>query len=238
MKLSVVIPTWNESTNLAATLAALPAGAEVVVVDGGSADGTIEIARRSGARVLACEPGRARQMNRGARETQGDTLLFLHADAVLGPGALPAIERALADPAVVGGFFQLRILRSRLALRFAAGGSNFRARALQMPYGDQGLLLRRSAFEEVGGFPDVPFLEDVLLIRMLRRKGRLAPLDVTLSTGDRHWRELGVLGTALLDWTMVGLYFFGVSPSTLAPRYFRWRTPRGGSRIEPAPQTD
>jgi rSAM/selenodomain-associated transferase 2 len=238
MDLSVVIPTWNEASSLAATLAALPAGSEVVVVDGGSVDGTSEIARRSGARVVACEPGRARQMNRGARETQGDTLLFLHADAVLGPGASDAIERALADPAVVGGFFQLRILSSRLALRLAAAGSNFRARALQMPYGDQGLLLRRSAFEELGGFPDVPFLEDVLLIRMLRRKGRLALLDVTLSTGDRHWRELGVLGTALLDWAMVGLYFARVSPLTLAPHYFRLRSPGGGRRIQPAPQTD
>ncbi len=238
MKLSVVIPTWNESTNLGATLAALPAGTEVVVVDGGSDDGTTEIARRSGARVVACEPGRARQMNRGARETQGDTLLFLHADAVLGPAALAAIERSLADPLVVGGFFQLRIESPRLLLRLAAAGSNFRARILQMPYGDQGLLVRRLVFEELGGFPDVLFLEDVLLIRMLRRKGRLAPVGVTLSTGDRHWEELGVLGTALLDWTMVGLHFAGVSPSTLAPHYFRWRSPGEGRRIQPAPQID
>ncbi len=226
MKLSVVIPTWNEAQNLAATLDSLPERAEVVVADGGSVDGTAEIARRSGARVLDCEPGRARQMNRGARETRGDTLLFLHADAVLGPGAAEAIERALADPEVVGGFFRLRIRSSKAALRLAAIGSRLRARALRMPYGDQGLFLRRSVYEEIGGFPDVPFLEDVALIRMVRRKGRLAPLEVTLSTGDRHWRELGVVLTTLLDWTTVGLYFAGVSPSTLAPQYFRWRAPQ------------
>jgi rSAM/selenodomain-associated transferase 2 len=238
MKLSVVIPAWNEASNLAATLEALPGRAEVVVVDGGSVDGTVAIARRSGARVVSCEPGRARQMNRGARETRGDALLFLHADAVLGAGAPEAMEEALVDPAVVGGFFRLRIRSPRTAVRLAAYGSNARARALRLPYGDQGLLVRRSVYEEVGGFPDVPFLEDVSLIRLLRRAGRLAPIHVTLSTGDRHWRELGVLGTALLDWTMVGLYFAGVSPSTLAPHYSRWRSLHRARGIEPAPQTD
>jgi len=238
MKLSVVIPTWNESENLAATLGALPEPAEVVVADGGSVDGTLEIARRSGAHVLACEPGRARQMNRGALETKGDTLLFLHADAALGAGATEAIESALTDPAVVGGFFRLYIRSPRAALKLAAIGSNLRARALRLPYGDQGLFVRRSVYEEIGGFPDVPFLEDVALIRILRRKGRLTPLDVALSTGDRHWRGLGVLATALLDWTMVGLYFAGVPPEALAPHYFRWRAQERGRRIEPAPQTD
>jgi hypothetical protein len=226
MHLSVVIPAWNEAENLAPVLEAIPRGAEVVVVDGGSSDATVEIARRSGARVLVSEPGRARQMNRGARECAGDTLLFLHADAVLAPGAADAMERALADPAVVGGFFRLRIESSRLALRLAALGSNLRARALLLPYGDQGIFLRRSVFDQLGGFPDVPFLEDVALIRLVRGRGRLAPLDVTLVTGDRHWRALGVLPTTLLDWTAVGLYFAGVSPSTLAPSYFRWRAPQ------------
>jgi hypothetical protein len=133
------------------------------------------------------------------------------------------MESALSDPAVAGGFFRLRIRSPRAALRLAAFGSNFRARALRLPYGDQGLFLRRSIYEEVGGFPDVPFLEDVALIRMLRRKGRLRSLPVTISTGDRHWRALGILRTTLLDWTMVGLYCAGVSPSTLAAQYFRRR---------------
>jgi rSAM/selenodomain-associated transferase 2 len=238
MKLSVVVPTWNESDNLAATLRALPEGAEVVVADGGSADGTVDIARRSGARVVVCGQGRARQMNLGARETRGEVLLFLHADAVLGAGAGEAIELAFADPAVVGGFFRLRIRSPKAALKLAAAGSNLRARALRMPYGDQGLFLRRLVYEELGGFPDVPFLEDVALIRMLRKRGRLAPVPVPLSTGDRHWRELGVLGTTLLDWTMVALYFAGVSPAALASRYSRWRSPERARRIDHAPQTD
>jgi rSAM/selenodomain-associated transferase 2 len=238
MKLSVVIPTWNEASNLAPTLGALPEGAEVVVADGGSVDGTLDIARRWGARIVACEQGRARQMNCGARETEGDTLLFLHADAALGAGAGEAIESALSDPAVVGGFFRLRIRTARVTLRLAAAGSNLRARALRMPYGDQGLFLRRSVYEELGGFPDVPFLEDVALIRRVRTKGRLAAVPVSLSTGDRHWSELGIPGTTLLDWTMVGLYFAGVSPATLASHYSRWRSPERGRRIDHAPQTD
>jgi rSAM/selenodomain-associated transferase 2 len=224
MKLSVVIPTWNEGENLSATLASLPKGAEVIVADGGSRDSTLEIARRAQARVLSCEPGRARQMNLGARESNGDVLLFLHADAVLDPGAGAAIERALSGPGVVGGFFRLRIASPRLTLRLAALGSNLRARLFRMPYGDQGLALPRHTYEEVGGFPEVPFLEDVSLIRMLRRKGRIVALDATLSTGDRHWRDLGLLRTTLLDWAMVSLYFLGVSPATLASPYFRLRS--------------
>jgi rSAM/selenodomain-associated transferase 2 len=224
MKLSVVIPTWNEAENLEATLASLPAGAEVIVADGGSRDGTLEIARRARARVVSCIQGRARQMNRGAEESHGDLLLFLHADAVLEPGAGAAIERALSQPGVAGGFFHLRIASPRLLLRIAARGSNLRARLLRMPYGDQGLAVRRHTYEEVGGFPEVPFLEDVSLIRMLRRKGRLVALDATLSTGDRHWRDLGILRTTLLDWAMVSLYFLGVSPETLAAPYSRLRS--------------
>ncbi|HEY7820203.1 MAG TPA: TIGR04283 family arsenosugar biosynthesis glycosyltransferase [Vicinamibacteria bacterium] len=223
MKLSVVVPTWNEAFNLEATLRALPRNAEVLIVDGGSADGTVEIARRAGARVLTCPKGRARQMHAGALEARGDTLLFLHADAVLEPGADEAMEEAFSDPSVIGGFFQLRIRSERLVLRVIALGSNLRARLLRLPYGDQGLFLRRSVYEQAGGFPDLPFLEDVALIRMVRRKGRLRQLPVAVSTGDRHWRELGILRTTLLDWTMVGLYCAGVSPSTLAPQYFRRR---------------
>jgi rSAM/selenodomain-associated transferase 2 len=238
MKLSVVIPTWNESENLAATLGALPRDSQVIVADGGSADGTIEIARRFGARVVDCGRGRALQMNSGAREAEGDTLLFLHADAVLEAGAGDAISKALSDPSVVGGSFRLRIRSSRPSLALVAFGSNLRARALGMPYGDQGLFVRREVFDDLGGFPALPFLEDVAFMRSLKRRGRLVPLDVSVSTGDRHWRELGVLLKTLLNWTMVGLYLAGVSPERLAPHYFRWRARGRRPRIAAAPQPD
>lgn len=223
MNLSVVIPTWNEASNLSVALGALGATTEVVVADGGSADATTEIAREAGARVVSCERGRARQMNRGAEVATGDAILFLHADARLDSGWDEAMRAALRDRAVVGGSFRLRVRSSGLALRLVALGSNLRARYLGMPYGDQGIFVRRSAFCDVGGFPDVPFLEDVLLIRKLRRLGRLRQAEVYLVTGPRHWEELGVLRTTLLNWAMVAAYLGGASPEALWPYYRRFR---------------
>jgi rSAM/selenodomain-associated transferase 2 len=225
MKLSIVIPTWNEAGNLGRTLAVLPEEAEVIVADGGSTDGTKQIAEEAEARFLVAPRGRASQMNRGAAAAGGDVLLFLHAAGVLGEGAHSAIEEALAPPGVVGGSFRLRIESPSLLLRLAAHGSNFRAGALGMPYGDQGLFVTRDAFDAVSGFPDVPFLEDVGMARKLKKIGRLARLDVPVQTSARHWQERGVLGTALLDWTMVVLYALGVDPRTLAPHYYKQAQP-------------
>ena len=225
MKLSIVIPTWNEAGNLGRTLAACPEGAEVTVVDGGSSDGTQRVAEEARARFLVAPRGRAVQMNRGAAAAGGDVLLFLHADAVLGEGAHAAIEDVLTRPGVVGGSFRLRIESPSLLLRLAARGSNFRAGALGLPYGDQGLFVTRDAFEAVSGFPDVPFLEDVSMVRKLKKIGRLARLDVPVHTSARHWEERGVLGTALLDWTMVALYALGVDPRTLALHYYKHPQP-------------
>jgi rSAM/selenodomain-associated transferase 2 len=232
MKLSIILPVWNEAQILASTLAALPEDAETVVVDGGSTDGTRAVASSAGALVAGSERGRSRQMNLGAKVSRGDVLLFLHADGILGPGAYRAIGEALSSPEVVGGSFRLRIGGGRRSLAVVALGSNARARYLGMPYGDQALFLRRSAFESVGGFPDVPFLEDVELVRRLRRLGRLVQVDETVTTGSRHWEPLGALGTTLLNWSMVALYLMGVSPSRLAPVYRRCRS--GGESAGPA----
>jgi rSAM/selenodomain-associated transferase 2 len=235
MPLSIIIPTWNEAEVLGATLDSLPKGAEVVVADGGSADGTTDVAKQRGARVVTCERGRARQMNRGAREATGDTLLFLHADGVLEESAAESIERAFRDPAVAAASFRLRIRNPGAALALVVLVSNSRARYLGTPYGDQGLVLRRSTFDRAGGFPEIPFLEDVALVRKLRHCGRLAQLDSFIETGDRHWRELGVFTTTLLNWTMVTLYFAGVSAERLAPFYFGRRS--SGTSL-PAAQPD
>jgi rSAM/selenodomain-associated transferase 2 len=235
MRLSIIIPTWNEAEVLGATLDSLPKEAEVVLADGGSVDGTIDIARRRGARVVHCERGRARQMNRGAGEATGDTLLFLHADGVLGEKAAEAIDVALRDPSVAAASFRLRIRNPGAALSLVVLVSNARARYLGMPYGDQGLAIRRSTFEELEGFPEIPFLEDVAFVRKLKRKGRPLQLDSFIETGDRHWRELGVLATTLLNWTMVALYLSGVSAERLAPHYFGRRSSQNSV---PAAQPD
>ncbi|HSF15711.1 MAG TPA: TIGR04283 family arsenosugar biosynthesis glycosyltransferase [Vicinamibacteria bacterium] len=221
VKLSVIVPTFNEADNLARTLDSLTLDAEVVVSDGESRDETVAIAVSRGARVVTGSRSRARQMNRGASASSGDVLIFVHADCVLASDAGLAIRTALADARVVAGSFRLVIRQAGPMLRLVALGSNFRSRYLKTPYGDQGLFVRRETFEAVGGFRDLPFLEDLAMVRELKRCGRLVALDAPIVTGTRHWDRLGPLPTTLLNWSMVSLYLAGVSPEKLEPVYRR-----------------
>ncbi len=229
MKLTVIVPTLNEAAHLGASLASLPREAEVIVADGGSTDATISIATRCGAHVITGSRGRARQMNRGADAGGGDTLLFLHADCTLGPNALNQIQTALADDDVVGGSFRMSIRGASWGLRWIAATSNARARYLRTPYGDQALFVRRSAFKKIGGFPEIAFMEDVALVRKLRRLGKLVRVDETVTTGARHWQRLGSVRTTLLNWSMVTLYLLGVPVERLEPYYRRLRATRSKS---------
>jgi rSAM/selenodomain-associated transferase 2 len=223
MKLSIIIPTLDEEANLPHSLSALPSEAEVIVVDGLSRDRTREIALQWGARVIESRPGRGAQMNVGAGHSSGDVLLFLHADCVLGPRAAGLVEKALHRPGVVGGSFRLHIDHPGWGYRLVAFGSNLRARLFGLPYGDQALFVRRSDFDAIGGFPEDPLMEDVVLVRRLRQRGKLVAIDETVTTGPRHWQHLGPLLTTLLNWTTVSLYFLGISPARLAPWYHRLR---------------
>ena len=241
MKLTVIVPTLDEAAHLAASLSSLPREADVVVCDGGSIDETISIATRSGARVVTGSRGRALQMNRGADAARGDTLLFLHADCTLGPDAYHQIQTALDNndgDDVVGGSFRMSIRDASWGLRWIAATSNARARYLHTPYGDQAIFVRRSAFEKLGGFPDIPFMEDVALVRKLKRLGKLVCVDETVTTGARHWKQLGPVRTTLLNWSMVALYLLGIPAERLEPYYHRWRTPLSTSKSEKVqPQT-
>lgn len=223
MELSVIIPTRDEEAYLPRSLAALPPGAEVIVVDGQSRDRTREIARQSGARVAQSQRGRGAQMNAGAGHAKGDVLLFLHVDCVLGPRATELMEDALRKPGIVGGSFRLHIDHPGWGYRLVALGSNLRARLLGLPYGDQALFVRRADFDAIGGYPEDPLLEDVVLVRRLRQRGKLTSINETVTTGTRHWQHLGPLLTTLLNWVTVGLFFLGVSPRRLAPWYHRLR---------------
>lgn len=229
MKLSVIIPTLNEASSLPRAIAGLPRDVELIVVDGQSRDRTVDTARRLGARVVVGERGRGIQMNSGAAASTGEVLLFLHADCVLGPRAADSIIEVLRDPDVVGGAFRLRIDHQRRIYRVVAFGSNLRARFLGLPYGDQAIFVRRRAFEAVGGYPDIPLMEDVALVRKLRRQGRLVRVDETVTTGTRHWNHLGPIRTTLLNWMTVALFFAGVPPSRLAPVYHRLKAPKSPS---------
>lgn len=220
-RISVIVPTLNEETCLAATLGALvlAAGDELVVVDAGSADATADIARRYTHRFYRGPRGRAQQMNFGARQAGGDILLFLHADTRLPPDGLEAVRNALKQPGAAAGAFRLVITPATPALRLVAWGTNLRSRFGGLPYGDQALFVRRRVFEEMGGYDDVPFMEDIRLVQALRRRGRLILLPQAAATSGRRWQRDGVLYTTARNIALMTLYFCGVQPETLKRWY-------------------
>jgi len=234
MKLSTIVPTLNEERTLAKALASIPSGAEVIVADGGSTDRTAEVAKQHDARLVVGGPGRAAQMNRGARLARGEVLLFLHADCVLDPSADRAIEQALSDARVVGGSFRLRIRPAGIGLSIVSFGSNLRARFLKLPYGDQALFVRRTVFEEMGGYREIPILEDVDLVTRLRKRGHLERVALNVTTTPRHWERLGTVLTTLLNWSTIVAYRLGISPVRLARAYRRLhRSARPNSTADP-----
>jgi rSAM/selenodomain-associated transferase 2 len=222
--LTIVIPALDEAGNLARLLPDLAGecpGAEIIVVDGGSRDGSpAAAARRPGVRVLASPRGRAGQMNHGARAASGDTLLFLHADTRLPADAAAAIERALAEPGVVGGRFDVRFDSSRRVLAVVAWFMNARSRLSSICTGDQAIFVRRADFEAVGGYPEIPLMEDIELSRRLKRRGRLRALGLRVTTSARKWEREGPLRTIALMWALRFLHFCGVSPARLHRWYY------------------
>jgi rSAM/selenodomain-associated transferase 2 len=221
---SIVVPALDEADNLARLLPTLRARwprAEVTVVDGGSRDATLEVAgRHPGVIALASAPGRARQMNAGARASRGDLLVFLHADTHLPDGALEAIRAALDDARVVGGRFDVTFDSRRPILRTIAALMNLRSRLSGIATGDQAMFVRRDVFEALGGFPEIALMEDVELSRRLRRRGRLACLRLRVTTSGRKWQREGAVRTVLLMWSLRLLYFLGASPARLHRWYY------------------
>jgi rSAM/selenodomain-associated transferase 2 len=193
----------------------------VILVDGGSDDATLRVAERfSGVHLLTSPRGRARQMNAGARAAQGDVLLFLHADTRLPDGALAAVSAALEDARVVGGRFDVRFDNPRAIFRMIAFFMNLRSRMSGISTGDQAIFVRRHVFEAMGGYPDVPLMEDVELSRRLKRRGRLAALSWRVTTSSRKWEREGALRTMALMWALRFLYTAGVSPARLHRWYY------------------
>lgn len=219
MKISVVIPALNEAENILSCLESVKnqyCEFEVIVVDGGSRDGTVDLARPQ-ARVIRSEKGRAVQMNSGARVCTGEVLLFLHADSQLPPDGLVLVERVLANPRIVGGTFRLRFDSRKILLRFITFFTRFKFRYLH--YGDQGIFVRRSVFEQLKGFEDIPLMEDVDFLRRLRKAGQLALLKQSVTTSARRFMEHGILRQQLLNTILVISYLLGMKPEVLKKWY-------------------
>jgi rSAM/selenodomain-associated transferase 2 len=221
MDISVVIPVLNEEKTIAASLAALMAlrPREVIVVDGGSADRTREISAQTGATVITGAPGRARQMNRGAQQASGDILLFLHADTRLPSAAFHDIVAALADPRYLGGRFDVELDGDHWLLKVVGAMINQRSRITKVGTGDQAIFVWREVFAQMGGFPDIPLMEDIAFCRALKRLGGIACLRSRVVTSARRWESEGIWRAVIRMWTLKLLYFAGVSPVTLKRFY-------------------
>ena len=222
--ISVIIPALNEEGTVARTIASArqtDRDVEIIVVDGGSADKTAAVARASGAVVAESPPPRSRQMNAGARTARGDVLVFLHADTGLPPSYDRCIFEALSRPGAVAGAFELGINGKGLPLRLVECMANMRSHVFQMPYGDQGLFIGAALFYEIGGFEEIPIMDDFELMRRLKKRGTVAVAPLPVVTSGRRWHKMGVIKTTLINQAVIAAYLSGVSPERIARWYRR-----------------
>ena len=228
VRISIIIPTLNEAENIKEAIATtqLNTNIEVIVVDGGSDDVTVAIAQCLGVKVISSSSGRALQMNRGAVAATGEILLFLHADTCLPTGFDDMVRTALQQPGTVAGAFKLRIDASLLSLRWVEWGINVRSHFYQMPYGDQAIFLTKAVFHQIGGFPELPIMEDFELMRRLKRIGRIIIIPTPVVTSARRWLQKGVFKTTLLNQIVIIAYLLGVSPERICRWYRRGKFKR------------
>lgn len=227
MRFSVVIPALNEAAVIRrAALSAWEADAsEVIVADGGSDDDTAAIAAACGCRVTNAPRGRASQQNAGASQATADVLLFLHADGALAPQVGRQLAGAIRRPQVKCGAFRQRIEASGWRYRWLETGNAQRASWLGMPYGDQAIFVSRQVFDALGGFAEVPLLEDVLLMRRLRRRWWPVLLPGPVYVSPRRWQRNGMVRQTLRNWLMLAAFAGGIPPQRLANWYPRHDEP-------------
>jgi rSAM/selenodomain-associated transferase 2 len=223
--LSIVVPVLYEEDTIAGLLEHLRGidaekRCEVIVVDGDPAGGTIRRIEDDRVVKMTSRQWRSRQMNAGAAAACGDTLIFLHADTRLPRNALTDIDRVLHDDRHVGGAFRLRFDSDRFIYRIMSGFVTVRSRWNRLPYGDQALFVRREFFERIGGYREVPIMEDVEFVRRIRRSGgRLKIVDSSVRTSCRRMEAEGIARRVLQNWMLTVLYNFGVSPEKLVKYY-------------------
>ena len=224
-QISIIIPVLNEAERLGDSLQSLQAlrgrGHEIIVVDGGSVDGTIDQIEGRADRVLETSAGRSVQMNAGARVASGEVLWFLHADSLVPPDADRRLLDALSDSERSWGRFDVAFSGRGAPFRMIATMMNIRSRLTGIATGDQGIFVTRRAFLEVDGFPSIALMEDIAISRALKRIGRPLCLRQTLVTSSRRWKQMGVLRTIVLMWSLRLAYALGIDPARLARLYQR-----------------
>jgi rSAM/selenodomain-associated transferase 2 len=235
---SIVVPVLNESALIREFLQHLRGtipSAEIIVVDGGSADGTSELSTDLADRVLLAPPGRGKQMNAGAAVARGEVLWFLHADAIVPDDALEEIAKILGDDSNLGGCFRLRLPRPEWIYRVSDSLGNIGVHIFGFALGDHGIFCRRQAFLGIGGFPEIPLMEDAECYRALRRKGRMTQLRSFIMGSPRRYEQLGPYRTTFYYVLILGLYVTGAGMSTLTSVYRRLTS--GSYATDPQPHS-
>lgn len=221
-KVSVVIPVLNEEKVLHSTLSALSltGNEELIVVDGGSSDRTVSIASQFTDKVYVTQRGRGHQMNFGAERADGDILLFLHADCLLPDGGFAIIRETLANDKVAAGAFDISIDHPGFHFRVIECAANLRSRIASVPYGDQGIFMRKRTFEQLGGFAEIPLMEDIEISGRLKSMGRIAFIRAPIRTSPRRALKEGILYAILRDWIIaISFSFLKVPPERLVKYY-------------------
>lgn len=238
-QISIIIPVLNEARLIQSALQHIDMlqhieqsdrkAIEVIVVDGGSQDDTVALAQQSGVVVIRSAPGRAKQMNVGAEIALGEILLFLHADTRLPDNFVSLVQTTLTRSGIVAGAFQLRIDDKAWSLRLVEWGVKWRSTLFQLPYGDQAIFLKAATFWQIGGFPELPIMEDFVLINRLRSLGKIAMASAPVLTSARRWQKLGVIKTTLINQLVLAAYFLGVPLDRIA-QWYRGRGIPGKAR--------
>ena len=226
-KFSIIVPVLNEQEQINSFIDKIKnqdrdGNSEIIIVDGDSDGRTINAVRDTGIICLTSPKGRGQQMNAGAASASGEILIFLHADTTLPENALEKISRALQDTDYVGGAFDLEIDSDRLFLRYISIRASLRSRWNRIPYGDQAIFLRKKYFDQIGGFKEIPLMEDVDLMQRIKKDGKkIIILPDKVTTSARRWESDGALYTTLRNQILLVLFYLGVSPHKLAKYYWR-----------------
>lgn len=219
--ISIIIPVLNEEKAIPALIENLYAqegNQEIIIADGGSTDRSIELCGKyKDVILISSEKGRANQMNKGADRASGDILLFLHADTLLPPGGISAIEAAMEKQDVVGGSFYMKFDREKLAFRFFSVFT--RINSAYLTYGDQAIFIRKSVFEDIGAFKQLPILEDFEIQKRLRKQGRFVKLGLPVTTSARRFLHNGIFKQQLLNIALLCAYELGYSPAKIKAFY-------------------